>query len=116
MAQLRGRRAGPSDPAAIFVTDVLNDYLDERGPKVAASDRIAYAVLCAHRLLRGQHGRRRDAADLRPYAEKRGRAPARSGASLACSGPRSTTLTNRAGSRGPSQSNCLNARSLAIDG
>ena len=32
--QLRGRRNGPSDPAAILVTDVLNLYLQERGPKV----------------------------------------------------------------------------------
>jgi integrase len=42
--QLRGRRNGPSDPAHLFVTDVLNDYARERGPKVAAENRIGYAV------------------------------------------------------------------------
>jgi integrase len=43
--QRRGRRAGPSDPAAILVTDVLNEYAEQRGPKIAAPSRIAYAVL-----------------------------------------------------------------------
>ena len=43
--QRRGRRSGPSDPSAILVTDVLNDYLQQRGPKVTAPGRIAYAVL-----------------------------------------------------------------------
>jgi len=42
---IRGRRNGPSDPAAILVTDVLNDYLKAREHKVAAPGRIAYAVL-----------------------------------------------------------------------
>ena len=32
----RGRRAGPSDPASILVTDVLNEYAEQRGPKTAA--------------------------------------------------------------------------------
>ena len=43
--QRRGRRAGPSDPAAILITDVLNEYAEQRGSKVAAPSRIAYAVL-----------------------------------------------------------------------
>ena len=43
--QRRGRRSGPSDPSAVLVTDLLNDYLKERGPKVSAPSRIAYAVL-----------------------------------------------------------------------
>jgi integrase len=43
--QRRGRRTGPSDPAAVLVTDVLNEYLEQRGPKVIARERIAYAVL-----------------------------------------------------------------------
>ena len=43
--QRRGRRAGPSDPSAIFVTDVLNEYVQQRGDKIAAPERIAYAVL-----------------------------------------------------------------------
>src|ERR1041384_2531029 len=41
----RIRRAGPRDPAEILITDVLNDYLVDRGPKVSAPDRISYAVL-----------------------------------------------------------------------
>jgi hypothetical protein len=42
--QARGRRSGPSDPAALLVTDVLSDYLKAR-QNVAAPGRIAYAVL-----------------------------------------------------------------------
>lgn len=42
--QRRGRRTGPSDPVHLYVTDVLNDYAKERGPKVAAENRIGYAV------------------------------------------------------------------------
>ena len=40
----RGRRAGPSDPAAIFVTDVLTEYAAQREPKTEAPERIKYAV------------------------------------------------------------------------
>jgi integrase len=58
--QRRGRREGPSDPAAILVTDVLNLYLQERGPKVAEPGRIAYAVL-AFILLGLYTGRRKEA-------------------------------------------------------
>jgi integrase len=43
--QRRGRRAGTSDPTSVLVTDVLNEYQEQRGPKVAAPARIAYAVL-----------------------------------------------------------------------
>jgi integrase len=43
--QHRRRRAGPSDPASILITDVLNEYLEQRGPKIATPGRIAYAVL-----------------------------------------------------------------------
>ena len=43
--QQRGRRRGPGDPTAILVTDVLNEYAEQRGPKVTAPARIAYAVL-----------------------------------------------------------------------
>lgn len=42
--QARGRRGGPRDPSELYVTDVLTDYAAERGPKVAAPERIAYAV------------------------------------------------------------------------
>jgi len=69
----RGRRGGPSDPAAILVTDVLHDYLSERGPKVAASDRIAYAVLPLIDFFEGN-----TLADVTPqtcgrYVDQRGR-------------------------------------------
>jgi len=71
--QLRLRRTGPSDPSAILVTDVLNDYLEERGPKVAAQDRIIYAALTLTDFFEGN-----TVADVTPqacseYAEKRGR-------------------------------------------
>jgi integrase len=42
--QRRGRRAGPSDPAAILVTDVLNDYARERGPKITAPQIMGRAI------------------------------------------------------------------------
>jgi len=71
--QLRRRRDGPSDPAAILVTDVLNLYLQERGPRVVAPGRIAYAVLALTDFFEGLA-----VADVTPqtcgrYAEKRGR-------------------------------------------
>jgi integrase len=43
--QRRAYRKGPSDPAAILITDLLNEYAEQRGPKIAAPARIAYAVL-----------------------------------------------------------------------
>ena len=42
--QQRGRHNGPSDPAQILVTEVLNDYARERGPKVTAPDVMGRAV------------------------------------------------------------------------
>jgi integrase len=69
----RGRRAGPSDPAEILVTDVLNDYLQQRGPNIGAPERIAYAVLALTDFFEGNV-----VADVTPqtcerYVEKRGR-------------------------------------------
>jgi integrase len=71
--QLRGRRDGPSDPSAILVTDVLNHYLQQRGPKVAAPERIAYAALELTDFFEAN-----TLADVTPqtctrYVEKRGR-------------------------------------------
>ena len=43
--QRRGRRGGPRDPSEILVTEVLNDYAQQRGSKIAAPERIAYAML-----------------------------------------------------------------------
>jgi hypothetical protein len=67
----RRRKIGPSDPAEILVTDVLNDYLNERGPKVMARDRIAYAVLALTDFFEGS-----TVADVTPqtcrrYTDKR---------------------------------------------
>jgi integrase len=55
------------------VTDILTDYSNERGPKVAAQVRIAYAVLALTDFFEGK-----TVADVTPqtcsrYAEKRGR-------------------------------------------
>ena len=55
------------------MTDVLNRYLQERGPKVAAPGRIAYAVLALTDFFEGN-----TVADVTPqtcgrYVEKRGR-------------------------------------------
>jgi hypothetical protein len=71
--QARRRRDGPSDPSAILVTEVLNDYLKERGPKVATPGRIAYAVLALTDFFEGNM-----VADVTPqtcsrYVDKRGR-------------------------------------------
>jgi len=69
----RGRRAGPSDPASILVTDVLNEYAEQRGPKTAAPARIAYAVDALIDFFEGN-----SLADVTPqtcgrYVERRGR-------------------------------------------
>ena len=71
----RGRRAGPRDPSEIFVTDVLNDYATERGPKVAAPRVIGCAVDALTGFWQG-----RVAADVTPqtcelYVKMRGRSP-----------------------------------------
>jgi integrase len=39
------RAAGPRNPDEALVTDILTDYLQERGPKVVAKERMSYAVL-----------------------------------------------------------------------
>ncbi len=72
-SNLRGKRDGPTDPASILVTDVLNHYLQQRGPKVAAPGRIAYAVLALTDFFEGNA-----VAEVTPqtcgrYVEKRGR-------------------------------------------
>jgi integrase len=71
--QRRSRRAGPRDPSQVLVTDILNEYQQHRGPKVAAPARIAYAVLALTDFWEGN-----SVADVTPqtcsrYAETRGR-------------------------------------------
>ena len=69
----RGHRNGSSDPASILVTDVLADYLRDRGPKISAADRVAYAVLALTDFFEGN-----TVADVTPqtcgrYHDMRGR-------------------------------------------
>jgi integrase len=71
--QLRGRRGGPSDPSAILVTDILNLYLQERGPKIAAPGRIAYAVLALTDFFEGTTLVDVTTQTCGRYVEKRGR-------------------------------------------
>jgi integrase len=71
--QRRGRRAGPSDPSQVLVTDALQDYQQHRAQKVAAPERIAFAVLALTDFFEGN-----SIADVTPltcgrYVEKRGR-------------------------------------------
>jgi integrase len=71
--QQRDRRSGPRDPSKILVTDILNEYQRQRGPKLEAPARIAYAVLALTDFWEGN-----TVADVNPqtcgrYAEKRGR-------------------------------------------
>jgi integrase len=70
--QTRGRKQGPCDPSQILVSEVLNLYLQERGPKVAAPERMAYAVLALTDFFE-----QNTVADVTPqtcgrYAEQRG--------------------------------------------
>jgi integrase len=69
----RGHHAGPRDPSEILVTDVLDEYLKQRGPKIIAPERLAYAALPLTDFFEGNV-----VADVTPqtcgrYAEKRGR-------------------------------------------
>ena len=41
---MRGRRRGQCDPSEMLVTEVLNDYASERGPRVAAPRVIGCAI------------------------------------------------------------------------
>ena len=77
--QQRDRRSGPRDPSKILVTDILNEYQRQRGPKLEAPARIAYAVLALTDFWEGN-----TVADVNPqtcgrYAEKPGDHPDRCG-------------------------------------
>jgi integrase len=71
--QRRGCRSGPSDPSAILVTDVLKDYLQQRGPKVTVPGRIAYAVLALTDFFEGNSLGDVTRQTCDRYAETRGR-------------------------------------------
>ena len=64
--------SGPSDPAAVLVTDVLTDYATERGPKIEAPDRIAYAVLALTDFFEGNTVADVTTADMRPLCRQAG--------------------------------------------
>jgi integrase len=71
--QQRDLRAGPRDPSQILVTAILDEYQQQRAPKVAAPERIAYAVLALTDFFEGNN-----VADVTPqtcerYVEKRNR-------------------------------------------
>jgi integrase len=71
--QKRDHRAGPRDPSQVLVTDLLTEYATERGPRVVAQDRIAYAIIPLIDFFEGN-----SVADVRPeacrrYADNRGR-------------------------------------------
>ena len=96
--QRRGRRAGPSDPAAILITDVLNEYAEQRGAKVAAPARIGYAVLALTDFFEGK-----SVADVMPqtcesYVEKRGRSAGTARRELAFYERQSISLSGTVGS------------------
>ncbi len=71
--QARGRRAGPSDPAQILITDILNDYLRARQDKVAAPGRIAYAILALTDFFEGNTVADVTVETCATYGERRGR-------------------------------------------
>ena len=62
-------------PLQILVTDVLNDYLEREGTEGRGARAHRLCGAGADRLLRGQHGRRRDPQTCGRYVEKRGRSP-----------------------------------------
>jgi integrase len=71
--QQRDRRAGPRDPSQVLVTDLLTEYSAERGPKVAAQNRIAYAVLALTDFFEGNSVNDVSPQTCMRYADKRGR-------------------------------------------
>jgi len=73
--QARGRRGGPVDPSGIFVTDILASYAVDREEKLAAPERLAYAIDPLTKFWEGLA-----LSDVTPqtcarYATERGRAP-----------------------------------------
>jgi hypothetical protein len=114
--QRRYRPTGPSDPAQTLVTDMLTDYITDRGSKVIGKETMARAV---ENLARGWEGK--TVAEVTPkniakYAETRGVAAALSGASLASCRPLSTTGIGRADSPVPLLLNFRQPRQRETDG
>lgn len=61
--QTRGRRGGPRDPSEVFVTDILSAYATERGTKLMAPERMAYAIEALTGFWEGN-----SVADVTPHA------------------------------------------------
>lgn len=73
--QLRRRPDGPSDPAQTLVTDVLTDYITDRGPNVVGKDTMARAVENLARWWEGKTVAEATPKNITKYAEARGVAP-----------------------------------------
>ena len=73
--QLRCRPSGPSDPAKTLVTDLLTDYITDRGPKVVGKETMARAVENLARLLEGNTVAEITPKNIAKYADARMVAP-----------------------------------------
>ena len=107
------RAAGPRDPNEALVTDILVDYLQERGPKVVAKERMSYAVLALCGYFEGKTVAKSTSINTLTGAPA---APVLFAASSVCSVPQSITPIGRADSPAPLQSNCLTHPLLVRDG
>jgi integrase len=72
---LRARDAGPRDPAAILITDVLADYAQEHGEETAAPWRIAAAIKGLVPFWQGLTVANVTREACRSFAKSRNRAP-----------------------------------------
>lgn len=71
----RDRTIGPSDPAAITVSDVLGRYAEEHAPTLRDPERVAYAIQALVPLLGALPVSMLTGPVCRRYAKERGRAP-----------------------------------------
>jgi len=67
----RAKSAGPRDPAAVLVTDVLADYAQEHGPSTASPWRIASAIKALVPFWQGLTVARVTGETCRAYAKAR---------------------------------------------
>ena len=113
---IRTRDAGPRDPAAILVTDVLADYAQEHGEQTAAPWRIAAAVKALVPFWQGRTVADVKGETCRAFTRRALDRPGPCGASWAFCELRSITHTKAAGSPASSPSICPIAPSRATDG